>query len=78
MLFRQFQIYLGAALRSLHTDAQPPFLAFTSYGGFWLAYSAFLHPSFGVAAAYTGHTAELTSAIGIFLAAWFIITFIFL
>lgn len=67
-----------AALRPSHANALPPFLAFTSYGGFWLAYSAFLHPSYGVAAAYTGKTDELTSAIGIFLSAWFIITFLFL
>ena len=65
-------------LRPSHPDALPQFLAFTSYGGFWLAYSAFLHPSYGVGTAYAGHTDELTSAIGIFLAAWFIITFLFL
>jgi len=55
-----------------------PFLAFTSYGAFWLSYSAFLHPSFGVAAAYANAPGQLANAIGIFLAAWFIITFIFL
>jgi len=52
--------------------------AFTSYGGFWLAYSAFLHPSFGVAAAYADHPGQLSSAIAIFLASWFILTFILL
>lgn len=51
--------------------------AFTSYGGFWLAYSAFLHPDYGVAAAYASHPGQLTNAIGVFLAAWFIVTFIF-
>jgi len=43
-----------------------------------MAYAAFLHPDFGVAAAYSAHPGQLPSAIGIFLAAWFIITFIFL
>jgi succinate-acetate transporter protein len=54
------------------------FLAFTSYGGFWLAYAAILHPGFGVAAAYADHPGQFASAIGIFLASWFIVTFIFL
>jgi len=52
--------------------------AFTSYGGFWLAYSAFLIPDYGVAAAYAKTPEELPGAIGVFLAAWFIVTFIFL
>jgi len=52
--------------------------AFTSYGGFWLAYSAFLHPDYGVAAAYAKTPEELHNAVAIFLASWFIITFIFL
>lgn len=56
----------------------PPFLAFTSYGGFWLAYSAFLHPDFGVAAAYAKAPGQLHNAVAIFLASWFILTFIFL
>jgi hypothetical protein len=52
--------------------------AFTSYGGFWLAFSAFLHPDYGVAEAYAKTPDELPNAIGIFLASWFIVTFIFL
>jgi hypothetical protein len=51
--------------------------AFTSYGGFWLAFSAFLHPDYGVAAAYADAPGQLGNAIGIFLASWFILTFIF-
>ena len=43
-----------------------------------MAYAALLHPSFGVAAAYTDHPGQLTNAMGIFFAAWFIYTFIFL
>jgi len=50
--------------------------AFTSYGGFWLSYAAFLIPSTGIAAAYTG-TEQEHNAIGTFLASWFIITFFF-
>jgi len=56
----------------------PPFSGFTLYGGFWLAYAAFLHPSFGVSSAYADHPEQLGGAIGIFLAAWVILTFIFL
>jgi len=56
----------------------PPFLGFTLYGGFWLAYAAFLHPSFGVSDAYADHPEQLGGAIGVFLAAWVILTFIFL
>jgi succinate-acetate transporter protein len=52
--------------------------AFTSYGGFWLSFAAFLHPDFGVAAAYEKTPEELPNAIGIYLASWFIVTFIFL
>jgi hypothetical protein len=52
--------------------------AFTSYGGFWLAYAAFLHPDFGVGAAYAKTPDELHNAVAIFLASWFIVTFIFL
>jgi len=52
--------------------------AFTSYGGFWLSFSAFLHPDYGVAAAYAKTPEQLPNAIGIFLASWFIVTFIFL
>jgi len=50
--------------------------AFTSYGGFWLSYAAILIPGTGIGAAYTS-AAEETSAIGIYLASWFIITFLF-
>jgi len=55
-----------------------PFLAFSVYGGFWMAYAAILHPGFGVSTAYAKHPGQLANAIGIFLASWFIITFIFL
>jgi len=52
--------------------------AFTSYGAFWLAYSAFLHPDYGVAAAYAKAPGQLHNAVAFFLASWFILTFIFL
>ncbi|KAJ7171240.1 Gpr1 family protein [Mycena filopes] len=47
--------------------------AFTSYGAFWLSYAAILLPNTGIVAAYTDE-AELHSALGIFLFAWFIVT----
>jgi succinate-acetate transporter protein len=50
--------------------------AFSSYGGFWLAYGCFYIPQFQVLATYTTKH-ELDSALGIFLSAWFIVTFIF-
>jgi len=53
--------------------------AFTSYGGFWLSFAALFIPGFGVGDAYSKSPAgEFHSAIGIFLAAWFIVTFLFL
>ncbi|KAG0294659.1 hypothetical protein BGZ98_001694 [Dissophora globulifera] len=51
--------------------------AFTSYGAFWLSYAAILVPGFGVVPAYANapdHT--LDNALGIFLLAWGIFTFI--
>ena len=64
--------------RLAHTDALPTFSAFSLYGGFWLAYAAILHPGFGVSAAYADHPGQLGDAVGVFLAAWFVLTFIFL
>jgi len=51
--------------------------AFTSYGAFWMSYATILIPGTGVLSAYTDPN-ELTSAIGIYLSAWFIVTFLFL
>lgn len=49
--------------------------AFSSYGGFWLAFGAILLPGTGIAAAYTSPTA-FGSAVGVFLLAWTIFTFV--
>ena len=56
------------------------FLALIAYGNFWFTYAAFVYPGLGLSAAFADHPGQLrvNSAIGIFLAAWFIITFIFL
>jgi len=52
--------------------------AFSSYGGFWLSYAALLIPGTGIGEAYTTAPAgEEVNAIGIFLAAWVIVTFLF-
>jgi len=51
--------------------------AFTSYGAFWMSYATILIPGSGVLSAYTD-PAQLTSALGIYLIAWFIVTFLFL
>lgn len=52
--------------------------AFSSYGGFWLSFATLYIPQLEVVAAYGDNTSELESALGIYLAAWFIVTFIFL
>jgi succinate-acetate transporter protein len=51
--------------------------AFASYGGFWLAFGVLLLPASGGLAAYTSASA-LHSALGVFLLAWAIFTFIML
>jgi hypothetical protein len=51
--------------------------AFTSYGGFWLAYAAYLTPAFAIAPAYANAPGEFPNVLGFFLAAWFIVTFLF-
>jgi len=52
--------------------------AFASYGGFWLSFATLYIPQFGVLAAYDGNVAEIDSALGIYVASWGIVTFIFL
>ncbi|KHC79408.1 hypothetical protein MGS_02539 [Candida albicans P78042] len=52
--------------------------ALTSYGAFWLSYSAILVDSFGIVAAYEASeetASQLPNAIGFFLLAWGIFTF---
>ncbi|KZS91706.1 Gpr1 family protein [Sistotremastrum niveocremeum HHB9708] len=51
--------------------------AFSSYGGFWFAYASVLIPGTGILDAYNG-TTDLDNALGFFLLAWFIFTFIML
>jgi len=51
--------------------------AFTSYGAFWLSYATILIPGSGIIDAYKTD-AELSSALGIFLFAWFIVTVLLL
>lgn len=50
--------------------------AFGSYGGFWISFAVLQTPSLGVAADYPG--TQLNSALGFFLAGWFIFTTILL
>jgi hypothetical protein len=51
--------------------------AFTSYGAFWMSYATILIPGSGVLSAFTDPT-ELSSALGIYLIAWFMLTFLLL
>jgi len=50
--------------------------AFTSYGGFWLAYSLILMPGSGILDAYAKNPDQIASALGIWLITWFVLTFI--
>jgi succinate-acetate transporter protein len=52
--------------------------AFTSYGGFWLSFGAIYLPGSGILDAYSKAPAseEIGNAIGFYLMAWFIFTFI--
>jgi len=53
--------------------------AFSSYGAFWIAFALIFIPGTGVIDAYTAPTAnpgDLENAVGYFLAAWFIFTFL--
>ncbi|EPQ61350.1 hypothetical protein GLOTRDRAFT_69736 [Gloeophyllum trabeum ATCC 11539] len=52
--------------------------AFSSYGAFWLSYAAILLPATGIASAYGDDKTELDNAIGIYLIAWFMFTFLML
>ncbi len=53
------------------------FAAFTSYGGFWLSFALLYIPGSGILTAYTD-SAELDSALGIYLITWFVVTFLLL
>jgi len=53
--------------------------AFTSYGAFWLSYSAILIPGSGIIDAFANAAADdLSNALGIYLITWFMVTFMFL
>jgi hypothetical protein len=52
--------------------------AFTSYGAFWLSFATLLIPSSGVGDAYGTDVGMELDAIGIYLIAWMIVTFLFL
>jgi len=52
--------------------------ALSSYGGFWLSYAVIETPSFGVVAAYAGNGEMVRNALGFYLFAWFIFTFLML
>jgi len=51
--------------------------AFSSYGAFWLSYATILLPGSGIIAAYGENVDQLTSAIGIYLTCWCIVTVFF-
>ncbi|PFH51598.1 hypothetical protein AMATHDRAFT_2877 [Amanita thiersii Skay4041] len=52
--------------------------AFISYGAYWLSYAAVLIPGTGILAAFENKPEELRNALGIYLAMWVIVTFLFL
>jgi len=51
---------------------------FSLYGGFWMSYATILIPSSGILDAFAKVPDEIANALGIFLIAWFAVTFIFL
>ncbi|KAF4126196.1 uncharacterized protein GMORB2_1442 [Geosmithia morbida] len=48
------------------------------YGGFWLSYGMFFVPALGIKEAYAGDTHAYTTALGIYLMSWTLITLLFL
>jgi succinate-acetate transporter protein len=54
------------------------FIAFSSYGAFWLSFATLLIPDSGVGDAYGTDAKMEQDAIGIYLLAWMIVTFLFL
>ncbi|KAH8983472.1 Gpr1 family protein, partial [Lactarius akahatsu] len=53
--------------------------AFTSYGAFWLSFATLFIPNSGIGAAYAAATPGMEDdAIGIYLLAWMVVTFLFL
>ena len=48
------------------------------YGGFWMSFATIYLPASNIIAAYEGNVAELDSALGIYLFAWMIVTFLLL
>ncbi len=53
--------------------------AFTSYGAFWLSFATLFIPNSGIGAAYADAPVGMEEdAIGIYLLAWMIVTFLFL
>jgi hypothetical protein len=70
-----FTLWLGGSLMQFKFFF---FLAFSSYGAFWLSFATLLIPGSGIGDAY-GTDAEMEQdAIGIYLLAWMIVTFLFL
>ncbi|KAI0294185.1 GPR1/FUN34/yaaH family-domain-containing protein [Russula brevipes] len=51
--------------------------AFTSYGAFWLSFATLLIPGSGIGEAYGADADMLEDALGIYLLAWMIVTFLF-
>lgn len=52
--------------------------ALSSYGGFWLSFGAISTDAFGIVSSYGDDTSQLNNALGFYLIAWFIFTFILL
>ncbi|KAF8502690.1 Gpr1 family protein [Russula emetica] len=51
--------------------------AFSSYGAFWLSFATIFIPNSGIADAYQAEPGMEQDAIGIYLLAWMIVTFLF-
>jgi len=51
--------------------------AFSSYGAFWLSFATILIPNSGIGDAYSADPGMESDAIGIYLLAWMVVTFLF-
>ncbi|KAI5965101.1 hypothetical protein KGF57_000894 [Candida theae] len=65
-----------AGLLEFFTGNTFAFTLLLSYGGYWFSYAAIFIPQFGIAAAYAEDPVQFQNAVGLYLIAWTIWTYI--
>src|SRR6267154_3699950 len=74
-----FRLRTAASLSRSFANNRFLHVAFSSYGAFWLSFATIFIPNSGIVDAYkTAAPGMEDNAIGIFLIAWMIVTFLFL